>query len=444
MSKEGNEAVTPARAKKRVIVVGGGAAGMMCAALLAERGLNVQLIEHNERLGKKLYITGKGRCNFTNSCSPDEFLSAVLSNPKFLFSASRALTSRDVIDLFESWGVETKVERGRRAFPASDHAADIIDALRRKLKKEHVEIRLGTEALRILTVPEEEQDPSSKRRGPAMSVTGVEIGTPKGREVLKADAVVLATGGLSYPSTGSTGDGYRLAEECGHTVTDLHPSLVPVNCKEEYVRDLQGLSLRNVTLTVRKGKKILFSDFGELLFTHFGISGPLVLSMSAAAGPALSGPDISGFIDLKPALSIQQLDARFVRVLAASPKKALKNVLHEFYPAKLVPVIPRAAGIDDEKRCGGIFQKERERLVTVTKQFPVTPVSLRGYQEAVVTKGGIRVREIDPKTMESRTCRSLYCIGELLDVDAFTGGYNLQIAWSTAAVCARAIAEAEV
>ena len=427
----------------RVIVVGGGASGMFCSILMAEQGAEVILLEKNERLGKKLYITGKGRCNFTNACTPEEFREQVLSNPKFLYSASELLTPSDVISLFEKWGMKSKTERGRRAFPVSDRSADVIDALVRQLRRNHVEVRLQTEVLQILTETagaEEAEKCGSAKKPPLRHVRGVRVRTEQGgTETLSADAVVLATGGMSYPSTGSTGDGYTFARKLGLSVTELYPSLVPVNCKEEYIRAMQGLSLKNVQLTVRSGKKVLFDEFGELLFTHFGISGPLTLSFSAVAGPWIGRKEMTAAIDLKPAVTEEQLSARFTGIFAEHPKKALKNVLDGVYPAKMRSVIPAVAGVDDEKPCCMITREERERLVRVTKCFPLTLVSLRGVNEAVVTKGGISVKEINPRTMEAKSCPGLYCIGELLDVDAFTGGYNLQIAWCTAAACAGAV-----
>ena len=459
---------------KHVVIVGGGASGMLCAILAAQQGLRVTLLEHNEKFGKKLYITGKGRCNFTNDCTPEEFLDNVVRNPKFLFSASRKLTSRDVMELFEAFGMAVKVERGRRAFPASDHSSDVIDALVRRMKKLHVDLQLHTDVKRILTSPvstepdpkamtatsaDGKPDPKAMTASPAdgkpdpkavtaasaggkrLAACGVEAVRQDGSTVrIEADAVVLATGGLSYPSTGSTGDGYTFAKSLGLTVTATSPSLVPVNCAEEYIRSLQGLSLKNVRLCVRSGKKTLFDEFGELLFTHFGISGPLVLSLSAVIGPYIGKKELRSFIDLKPAVTEEQLHARISRLCSEHPKKALKNILGELYPAKMVPVIPSIAGVPEEIRCCDLTKEQREALVRVTKEFPLTLTSLRGFNEAVITRGGVSVKDINPKTMEAKNCRNLYVIGELLDVDAFTGGYNLQIAWCTAASCAAALA----
>ena len=459
---------------KHVVIVGGGASGMLCAILAAQQGLRVTLLEHNEKFGKKLYITGKGRCNFTNDCTPEEFLDNVVRNPKFLFSASRKLTSRDVMELFEAFGMAVKVERGRRAFPASDHSSDVIDALVRRMKKLHVDLQLHTDVKRILTSPvstepdpkamtatsaDGKPDPKAMTASPAdgkpdpkavtaasaggkrLAACGVEAVRQDGSTVrIEADAVVLATGGLSYPSTGSTGDGYTFAKSLGLSVTATSPSLVPVNCAEEYIRSLQGLSLKNVRLCVRSGKKTLFDEFGELLFTHFGISGPLVLSLSAVIGPYIGKKELRSCIDLKPAVTEEQLHARISRLCSEHPKKALKNILGELYPAKMVPVIPSLAGVPEEIRCCDLTKEQREALVRVTKEFPLTLTSLRGFNEAVITRGGVSVKDINPKTMEAKNCRNLYVIGELLDVDAFTGGYNLQIAWCTAASCAAALA----
>ena len=460
--------------KKHVVIAGGGASGMLCAILAAQQGIRVTLLEHNEKFGKKLYITGKGRCNFTNDCTPEEFLDHVVRNPKFLFSASRKLTSRDVMELFESFGMAVKVERGRRAFPASDHSSDVIDALVRQMKKLHVDLQLHTDVKRILTsYASAEPDPrtvtaaseggkpdqraftaasvggkqdrraftAASEGGKQLAACGVEAVRQDGSTVrIEADAVVLATGGLSYPSTGSTGDGYTFAKSLGLSVTAASPSLVPVNCAEEYIRSLQGLSLKNVRLCVRSGKKTLFDEFGELLFTHFGISGPLVLSLSAVIGPLIGKKELRSFIDLKPAVTDEQLHARISRLCSEHPKKALKNILGELYPAKMVPVIPSIAGVPEEIRCCDLTKEQREALVGATKEFPLTLTSLRGFNEAVITRGGVSVKDINPKTMEAKNCRNLYVIGELLDVDAFTGGYNLQIAWCTAASCAAALA----
>lgn len=409
---------------KRVLIVGGGAAGMMCAALLGEnREMHVTLAEHNEKLGKKLFITGKGRCNFTNDCDPEEFLNHVLTNPKFLYSALYTLDPGQTIALFESWGMKTKVERGRRAFPASDHSADVIDTLRKRLVKNHVEIRLNTNC-RELVVNDEGR------------VTGAVLEENGEERKASADVVVLATGGISYPSTGSTGDGFRMAKDLGLLVTKLYPSLVPISCQEDYVKEMQGLSLKNVELHIKQGKKEIFDEFGEMMFTHFGVTGPLILSASAKIGPLIGNKPLVSTVDLKPAVDEETFSERLVGIFEKNPNKALKNVLGEVYPQKMVPVIPFAAGIDGDKKVHDVTKEERMKLVSVTKRFPVTLTSLRGYNEAVVTKGGVSVGCVDPGTMEVKKVPGLFMIGEILDLDAYTGGYNLQIAWSTAAVCA--------
>ena len=431
---------------KNIVVIGGGAAGMMCAILASGTDTRVTLIEKNEKLGRKLFITGKGRCNFTNACTEEEFLPNVMSNSKFLYSAIYGLNSKQVMELFEKWGMTVKVERGRRAFPASDHSSDVIDALKRQLAKRHVRVLLDTEVSEIACEDASTGMAEGKKQGqsPVRRAAGVRVRRRDGHEeTIPADAVVVATGGLSYPSTGSTGDGYRFARELSMKVTPLYPSLVPIACSGEYIREMQGLSLKNVELHSRSGKKKLYDGFGEMMFTHFGITGPLVLSASAEIGPLIGKKELDAWIDLKPAVSEEQLDARFVRIFSGNPNKYLQSVLGELYPAKMVPVIPEIAGVDPETRLHDLTRKEREALIRSTKHFPVSIVTLRGYNEAVITKGGVSVREIDPGTMESKKVRNLYFIGEVLDLDALTGGYNLQIAWSTAAACARAVTEEE-
>ncbi|MDO4614009.1 MAG: NAD(P)/FAD-dependent oxidoreductase [Lachnospiraceae bacterium] len=412
---------------KKIVVIGGGAAGMFFSIFAAKNGHQVTLIEKNEKLGKKLFITGKGRCNFTNQCSQEEFLSNVVTNPKFLYSAIAACDSAAVIRDFEDWGMPVKVERGNRAFPASDHSSDVIKTLEQQMKKQQVEVRLFSEAKRIVT-----------RDGCA---AGVVICRNGSEELLEADAVVIATGGLSYPSTGSTGDGYRMAEETGHRVTECRPSLVPIICSDEYCRVMQGLFLKNVSLVMKSGKKIRYTGFGEMMFTHFGITGPLVLSASAKAGAWIGQEDLNTWIDLKPALSEEMLENRLIRMAESFPNKDLINTLGELYPAKMVPVIPELAGVNPRVKMRELTRKERLALIRVTKQFPLHPVSLRGYQEAVVTKGGVSVKDVNPKTMESKKTQGIYLIGEVLDLDAYTGGFNLQIAWATAYAAAEALKE---
>lgn len=420
-----------------IIVIGAGAAGMMAAILLGERGHKVTVLEQNERLGKKLYITGKGRCNFTNDCDRQTFLDSVVTNPRFLYSSLDVMNPQDVIALFEKWGMRTKVERGSRAFPASDKSADVIDTLRDQMKKNKVKVMLHTRVTDILT--------SGDR------VTGVKAiesrpGTEERGITFDADKILVATGGLSYRSTGATGDGYAFAEKTGHKVTECSPSLVPVNCRGDICPRMQGLSLKNVTLNIKRGKKIVFSDFGEMMFTHFGVSGPLVLSASARAGRLIrehAGKDLDIWIDLKPAVSEDQLNDRILKLFDTNKKKAVKNVINEMYPSKMLPVIMELADIDPETKIYEIKKSEREALIRITKHFPLSFESLRGYNEAVITQGGVSIREVTPRTMESKKISGLYFIGEVLDLDALTGGFNLQIAWMTAAAAARAINEEE-
>ena len=433
----------------KIIVIGGGAAGMMSAILLGRKGHTVTLLEKNEKLGKKLFITGKGRCNFTNDCTRDEFLENVVTNPRFLYSALDVMNPQDVIALFESWGLATKVERGRRAFPASDHSYDVIDTLKKQLKAAGVKVMLHTcvtglileegvcKGVKYVSSAETEV---GERSGERRSDAGDKSGFDRVK-TMYADRVIVATGGISYASTGSTGDGYRFAEEAGLHLTDRYPSLVPVCCAEEYCRTMQGLSLKNVELVVREGKKEIFREFGEMMFTHFGITGPIVLSMSAKIGKKIADPSLrkkplEAWIDLKPAITEEQLDARFVRIFEENKNKQLKNVLGELYPSAMQAVIPAVSGVDDTRVNHDITKQERAALVQTTKHFPLTLTALRGYEEAVVTKGGVSVKDIDPKTMQAKQVPGLYFIGEVLDLDAQTGGYNLQIAWSTAASAA--------
>lgn len=397
-----------------VIVVGGGAAGMMAAVFAARNGQNVQLLEKNEKLGKKLFITGKGRCNITNSADIEDLFTAVTSNPKFLYSGFYSFTNQQVIDFFEELGVKTKIERGERVFPVSDHSSDVIAAFSRELKSLGVSVSLHTEVRELLC----EQD----------KVCGVLLTNGK---KMKADAVIVATGGISYPSTGSTGDGYRFAKETGHRVTELLPSLVPMEVRQWYAKELQGLSLRNIEIRITDGKKKLYEEFGEMLFTHYGVTGPVILSASSVVGKTLRKKELTLHIDLKPALSEEQLDKRILREFDANHNKQYKNSIDSLFPAKLKPVMIELSEIEPEKKVNEITKEERQRLVHLIKDFTMTLTGLRGYNEAIITKGGISVKEIDPGTMESKKMKGLYFAGEVLDLDAVTGGYNLQIAWST-------------
>ena len=397
-----------------VIVVGGGAAGMMAAVFAARNGQNVQLLEKNEKLGKKLFITGKGRCNITNAADIEDLFTAVISNPKFLYSGFYSFTNQQVIDFFEELGVKTKIERGERVFPVSDHSSDVIAAFSRELKSLGVSVSLHTEVRELLC----EQD----------KVCGVLLSNGK---KMKADAVIVATGGISYPSTGSTGDGYRFAKETGHRVTELLPSLVPMEVRQWYAKELQGLSLRNIEIRITDGKKKLYEEFGEMLFTHYGVTGPVILSASSVVGKTLRKKELTLHIDLKPALSEEQLDKRILREFDANHNKQYKNSIDSLFPAKLKPVMIELSEIEPEKKVNEITKEERQRLVHLIKDFTMTLTGLRGYNEAIITKGGVSVKEIDPGTMESKKMKGLYFAGEVLDLDAVTGGYNLQIAWST-------------
>jgi hypothetical protein len=428
----------------KVIVVGGGPAGMFAAIAAAENGHHVILLEKNEKLGKKLYITGKGRCNITNASDMDVLFSNVVSNSRFLYSAFYTYDNQRVIDFFENNGLRTKTERGNRVFPVSDHSSDVIATLQKVLKKNGVEIRLHTKVETLLTEKENKTentkpdaegqgDSGKKSDGYDRKITGVQLSNG---EKLLADAVILATGGFSYQTTGSTGDGYRFAREVGHTVTDIYPSLVPFNTREDYVKEMQGLSLKNVAVRIYDGTsggktKLLYEAFGEMLFTHFGVSGPLILSASAAIKPELNKKELKMEINLKPAMTEEQLDTRIRREFEEAKNKQFRNALNHLLPGKMIPVMVRLSGIEPDKKVNEITKEERKGLVHLFRTFPVTICGRRDFNEAIITHGGVKVKEINPSTMESKLIHNLYFCGELLDLDAMTGGYNLQIAWST-------------
>lgn len=399
-----------------VIVVGGGAAGMLAGIAAARSGSAVHIYEKNEKLGKKVYITGKGRCNVTNACDTEDLFKNVVSNPKFLYSSFYGFTNFDMMELLESAGCKLKTERGNRVFPVSDKSSDVIKALSGCLKQLGVEIHYHAEVKDILI--EEGR------------CRGILLGK---QEKVYGDAVIVATGGLSYQTTGSTGDGYRFAGAAGHKVTPLSPALVPfVAGERELVRELQGLSLRNVEASVLNGKKVIYREFGEMLFTHYGVSGPVLLSASSFAVKELKKGPLTLSIDLKPALSREQLDARILREFEEMQNKQFKNSLVHLFPAKLAPVMVERSGISPEKKVNEITREERQRIIDATKAFTVTLVGLRDYNEAIITQGGVAVKEVNPATMESKMSPGLYFAGEVLDLDAVTGGFNLQIAWSTA------------
>lgn len=410
-----------------VIVVGGGAAGMFAAIAAAKNGHQVTLYEKNEKLGKKIFITGKGRCNITNAADMEELFGAVVTNSRFLYSSFYGYTNQNVIDFFEDAGVPVKIERGNRVFPISDHSSDVIRALEREMKKVGVKVCLNTEVKSV-----------EAEKGKFNKVVLKDTTTQT------ADACIVATGGLSYRSTGSTGDGFRFAENVGHKVTQCFPSLVPMETKEPWICELQGLSLRNVEAKILDGKKELYKDFGEMLFTHFGVSGPLIISASSYVGKKFMDKngqkkELTLEIDLKPALTEEQLDQRVLRDFEENHNRQFKNAITKLFPTKLIPVMLELGGIDPEKKVNSIEKEERKQFVHLIKHFRMTLTGLRDYPEAIITKGGVNVKEIDPGTMESKLVKGLYFAGEVLDLDALTGGFNLQIAWSTGYAAGNAI-----
>ena len=413
---------------KKIIVIGGGAAGMMAALFSAREGADVTLIDHNEKLGKKMYITGKGRCNVTNAADMEQFQRSIFRNPRFMYAAFANLDNAGVMALVESLGVPLKTERGNRVFPQSDKSSDVINALKRALEREGVAVRLNA---RVESLALEEG-----------ACRGVRL---EGGERLDADAVILATGGLSYPSTGSTGDGHHMAEEAGHALSKPLPALVPVETVESWPATLSGLSLKNVRLSAwnRAGKKEkrIYSEMGEMLFTHFGISGPLVLTLSSLLPEDLSGVRME--IDLKPALDDQTLDARLVRDFREMSRRQLISVMDGLEPHSLAEQLIRLARLSASMPVNGVTAQQRAELLRVIKHVPLTPARLRGFDEAIVTRGGVSTKDINPSTMASKRIANLYFAGELIDVDATTGGFNLQIAFSTGALAGRSAANGE-
>ena len=410
-----------------VIVVGGGAAGMFAAIAAAKNGHQVTLYEKNEKLGKKIFITGKGRCNITNAADMEELFDAVVTNSKFLYSSFYGYTNQNVRDLFEYAGVLVQIERGNGVCPFTYHASDVIRALEREMKKVGVKVCLNTEVKSV-----------EAEKGKFNKVVLKDTTTQT------ADACIVATGGLSYRSTGSTGDGFRFAENVGHKVTQCFPSLVPMETKEPWICELQGLSLRNVEAKILDGKKELYKDFGEMLFTHFGVSGPLIISASSYVGKKFMDKngqkkELTLEIDLKPALTEEQLDQRVLRDFEENHNRQFKNAITKLFPTKLIPVMLELGGIDPEKKVNSIEKEERKQFVHLIKHFRMTLTGLRDYPEAIITKGGVNVKEIDPGTMESKLVKGLYFAGEVLDLDALTGGFNLQIAWSTGYAAGNAI-----
>lgn len=413
-----------------LIVVGAGAAGMMAAVSAAQNGIpgeKILVLERNEKPGKKIYITGKGRCNLTNACEMEELFLNVPRQAKFLYSAFYTFGNEQVIEFFERAGMKTKVERGNRVFPASDHASDVIGALKRMMDRLNIHVEYHARVCEL-----------SVKDG---AISGVKLEDGRCYDTKR---VVIATGGKSYPSTGSTGDGYTLAQALGHTVTELRPALVPFNVAEEDVRSMQGLAPKNVRVQIfdpTRPKKVLFEDFGEMLFTHFGVSGPLMLSASSVVNDEIAKGDLTLLIDWKPALSEEQLDKRLLKEFEENQNRQFKNALNGLAPAKLLPVFMKRSGIPEEKKVNEITREERKTLIRCLKAFSVTLTGLRDFNEAIITRGGISLKEVNPSTMESKLVPGLYFAGEVLDLDAFTGGFNLQIAWSTGYLAGLCVAE---
>ncbi|MGN9018555.1 NAD(P)/FAD-dependent oxidoreductase [Lachnospiraceae bacterium HCP1S3_C3] len=396
-----------------VAVVGGGAAGMIAAIAAAENGHKVTLYEHNEKLGKKLFITGKGRCNVTNASDIDEIFNNIVTNSKFLYSAIYTFTNDMVMDFFEKDGLKLKVERGNRVFPASDHSSDVIKVLEKRLKKSGVTVKLNTNVERLL-----------------WDDSGIK-GIVSGNKEIMADAVIMATGGLSYKSTGSDGSGFKMVTGAGHSTSEFSPALVPITIEEDYPKEMQGVSLKNIEVEILNGKKKIYSAFGEMMFTHFGVTGPVILSASSKIIKHLKNGNLTLKIDLKPALTEEQLDTRILRDFKENINRDFKNSLDGLLPKKMIEPIIRYSGIPFDKKVNAITREERRNLVKAFKEFTMTINGIRGYDEAIITHGGVTVKEINPATMESKLIKGLYFAGEMIDVDALTGGYNLQIAWST-------------
>ena len=405
--------------KKRVAVIGGGAAGQLAAIHAAEHGADTVIFEKNEKLGKKLYITGKGRCNLTNDCGRDGFFANVIRNPRFLYSAYACFNEKDIMRFMEAHGTPVKTERGQRVFPLSDKSSDVMRALENGVRKAGVAVRLNTRVTELRAVTDE----AGKKRISSLIADGKE---------LFFDSVILATGGLSYPSTGSTGEGLLLSSALGHTVTKLYPSLVPLETVETWPRQLSGLTLKNVSLTVKKENKTLYKEQGEMLLTHFGVSGPLILTASAYLAGKAEGAKL--YIDLKPALSFEQLQTKIDRDIAGNAKKTLEGALSGWLPSRLLTAVLAAAGLDPQQRAADTGRGARTAFLEKLKALPLTVKGTRPFTEAVITCGGIPVKEVNASTMESRLVSGLFFAGEILDVDAFTGGFNLQIAWSTGAL----------
>lgn len=408
---------------EKVLIVGGGPSGMMAAIMAARNGCEVYLFERNEKCGKKLYITGKGRCNLTNATSVEGLLDKVISNNKFLYSAFYTLDSYLLIDFFEDIGLRTKIERGNRVFPSSDKSSDVIKVLVKEMEKLGVIIHYNSRVKSIKAVDEE--------------VKGIIL---ENSTVIYGDRVIVATGGLSYASTGSTGDGYKFAQRLNHTIEETQPSLVPLETKEQWVKELQGLSLKNVEIKIKMGNKTVYNEFGEMLFTHFGVSGPLIISASRFIIPYKKNK-LTLSIDLKPSLSIDKLDSRILKDFEKYNRKQFKNALDDLLPRKLIPIIIKLSCINEDKKVDQISKQERLKLVNLIKNLTCHITKTRDYKEAIITYGGINTKEINPVTMESKKVKGLYFVGEVLNLDALTGGYNLQIAFSTGYLAGLAVSD---
>ena len=404
---------------KKVIVIGGGAAGMMASISAVKEGHDVTLLEQNEKLGKKIYITGKGRCNVTNAGDAEDFFEHLVTNKRFMYSSFYGFTNYDMMEFLEKEGLKLKIERGNRVFPESDKSSDVIKTIEQALKNAGVKIILDTKVRTICI---------ENNKNGFSCCTGVLLENGK---KLSADSVIVATGGISYQATGSTGDGYSMAAKAGIKVKPCIPALVPLVTDEIWIKELQGLSLRNVIVSIWDKSKKLYEEFGEMLFTHFGVSGPCVLSASSYIGEMLEKKNLKLSIDLKPALTIEQLDKRILQDFDEVKNKQYKNSLDKLLPQKIIPAVIMKSGINPDKKVNEISREERQALVKSLKQFDLNITGLRGFNEAIITHGGVDVKEINPSTMESKKVKGLYFAGEVLDLDAVTGGYNLQIAWST-------------
>lgn len=426
----------------KVLVIGGGAAGMMAGLTAASKGHDVTIIEKNNKLGKKLFLTGKGRCNLTNACDMEELFANIVTNPKFLYSSLYDFDNHRTMEFFEKLGLPIKTERGNRVFPISDHSSDVIKVLEKALLKTGVIVKYNTEVVDIVVREYSKMDyddlhdnnkknnsRKKNKSGFNYSICGIEINDGS---VILCDAVIMATGGASYPSTGSDGSAFGILEKHDIDITTLYPALVPFNCTEEFVSDMSGLSLKNVSIELLSGNKVIYQGFGEMLFTHFGVSGPLVLSASSYYSKKNNDDRAELNIDLKPAMTHKELDERILRDFSGIMNKQFKNSLSALLPSAIIPSVIKMTGINPDKQVNSISKDDRKKIVDVIKKYKLHVKSTRGFNEAIITTGGVKVKEINPSTMESKRIKGLYFAGEMIDVDALTGGYNLQIAWSTA------------